>query len=60
MKRTYYVLAVRKTWASMKVFDLLPVTTDSRANGFLLVYDSLDDLHADWPGANYFTIEAGD
>ena len=60
MKRTYYVLALRKTWESVKLFGELPVSTDSKANGFLLVYDSLDDLHADWPGANYFTVETGD
>lgn len=60
MKRICYVLALRKTWKSVKILGELPVSTDSKASGFLLVYDSLKDLHADWPGANYFTIETGD
>lgn len=58
-KKRYYVLAVCKSWSSLKMFEVMPVTVDSKAGRFLLVYDSLEDLQAEFPDGRYFTIEAG-
>lgn len=58
-KKRYYVLAVRKAWSSVKLFEAMPVTVDSKASGFLLVYDSLEDLRAEFPDGQYFTVETG-
>lgn len=57
--KKYYVLMNLQKWDSVSALTpaLLPVTGPGKSRGFLLVFDSLEDLRDFNRTANYVVIE---